>query len=271
MQAFLAEFDNLVHNYLSDLSKISVLCNSYFHKAWSVLITGIIQASSTIYQSRPLFEPLNTPGFYSLLKIDELPLLATRRQDAIERYGSKQVDKLFEQQLSLLMQSFGLLTIPAKSGERFIDLLCVSSYNEPRLSFLLEAKSSKHPYSLPTDDFRAIIEYIDTVRSCLASFPPARLVLIVVGIPSKTIASRIKSLETKASIPIRVITAKQLASLRNMLPGILPIDQFINCILKSENIISDETIKKIAKAYREDLNAHRIFVENILKSRQELE
>jgi hypothetical protein len=78
----------------------------------------------------------HSPGPFSALRLAELSLLAERHDSVKRRYGDKRVEKRFEQQLALLMQSFGFYVVATKTGTRTVDLVCVGGVGEDRLTFL---------------------------------------------------------------------------------------------------------------------------------------
>jgi hypothetical protein len=119
------------------------------------------------------------PGPYSQMRLRELPALASRASVMVDRYGEKRVEKVFETQLSLLVQSLGFAVVRTRSGERRVDLLCIAG-GPGEFTFLLEAKTSARPYSFSTADERALSEYVrDVRRSVAGNIPALRFVLLV--------------------------------------------------------------------------------------------
>jgi|GEM_PF-2465536 len=71
--------------------------------------------------------------------LKELSLLSVRDEMAIEKYGVKRLEKVFEQKLALIFQSFGFTVVPARPGEARADLLCIA--RSDRFTFLVDAMS----------------------------------------------------------------------------------------------------------------------------------
>ena len=161
-------------------------------------------------------------GAFSAIRLRELDLLARRDNAMIRKYGTKQVEKIFEQQLALIAQSLGLHVVPTRSGQRTVDLICISADPAVRLSFLLEAKTTQRPYNLPRDDARALIEYVNDVRRALTTLPPLQFVLIVGPTASSTLEGKLQRLEIEVGLPVRFCTAADIAQLRELITGPLP-------------------------------------------------
>jgi hypothetical protein len=110
-------------------------------------------------------------GPFSAIRLDEVSLLARRDGTMTRKYGEKHVERVFEQQLALIVQSLGLYVVQTKTGTRTIDLVCISPDTTVHASILVEAKTSTHPYGLPTKDERALRESSTTsngpLRRCL--------------------------------------------------------------------------------------------------------
>lgn len=206
-----------------------------------------------------------TPGIYSSLNLEELSHVASRNQVAIKKYGFKYLEKHFEQQLSLLMQSFGFFVISAKTGEKKADLFCFYSDEQFKFSFLLEAKTKSTNYNLPQSDIRALKEYIITTRQTLTTMPELKFVLIVGPKPSKTVASKIKNLESELNIAIRYIDVKNLVKLRENLPGPVIHKAFLNVVLSHGNILDEEAIKKISEYFFAQQQIHSEYVDKTFR------
>ncbi|MET7284677.1 hypothetical protein [Streptomyces sp. NPDC005573] len=189
----------------------------------------------------------HTRGAFSSLKLPELHLLATRDESMKSRYGARRVEKIFEQQLALVVQSLGFYVVSTRTGEATVDLVCISSDPASPYTFLLEAKSSTHPYELPTDDRRALSEYIDDVRANLTTAPPLAFVLIVGGSAKEGIPAKLNRLELDSGVPIRFTSAQNLASLREALIGPTPATLLKKCILRAKGVVTTQEFQDIHK------------------------
>ncbi|MGW6021441.1 hypothetical protein [Streptomyces sp. NPDC055099] len=185
-------------------------------------------------------------GAFSSLRLPELQLLATRADAVKARYGDRKVEKVFEQQLALLIQSLGFYVVSTRTGESTVDLVCISADPASPFTFLLEAKSSVRPYTLPSDDRRALLQYIEDVRSNLTTSPPLAFVLIVSGAPQSTLKEKIAALELAAKVPVRFCTAQSLANLRENLIGPNPAGILKKAILRADKVTADEDLQKVA-------------------------
>jgi hypothetical protein len=178
-------------------------------------------------------------GIFSQMRLNELSLIAIRDPSVIEKYGVHHLDKLFENQLSLIFQSFGYYVASAKIGERIVDLICISAASDPKMSFWIEAKTSSKSYSLPSKDERAIVDYISSFnsRSSSSIIPPLAFVLIVGSEPSDRLASKLQKLETRLQIPIRFCRAYDIAHLREKILGPIPFDIFQGTVLDAPSVM----------------------------------
>jgi hypothetical protein len=186
-------------------------------------------------------------GAFSSLRLPELQLLATRADAVKARYGDRKVEKVFEQQLALLIQSLGFYVVSTRTGESTVDLVCISADPASPFTFLLEAKSSSRPYTLPSDDRRALLQYVEDVKSNLTTSPPLAFVLVVGGAPQRTLKSKIDELEIAANVPVRFCTAQSLANLRENLIGPNPAGIIKKAILRSDKVITDEDLQKVTR------------------------
>ncbi|MGH8685256.1 MAG: hypothetical protein ACREUM_07895 [Nitrosospira sp.] len=205
----------------------------------------------------------------SLVVVQELHQLAERSANVVKRYGEKHVEKRFEQQLSLLFQSFGFVVVATGSGERRVDLICFApGVPGPGYSMLVEAKSTKNKYTLPTKDSRAIEDYVRDAKSKLITLPPLKLVLIIGPEIAHTVPNKIRALEASTGVPVRYCDASLLARTRRELPGTLPLATFLNQFLESGPIIESSAIRSIVEADNLTRSAHVDFVKALLSKRQ---
>jgi hypothetical protein len=261
-------FDELFHQSIRELSEIiQSISPSSIIRCSSSLMAGLLRIAETVYVAPENWAEYK-PGYFSSLSLPELSLLTSRAESVVRKYGAKKIEKIFEYRLSLVMQSFGLFVVPTTTGARTIDLLCISNHPRHTMSFLLEAKTSKHPYSLPTKDSRAVREYIREYKSTLLSFPELKFVLIIGPAPSRSLAAKISDLESSVGIPIRFFPASLVASLREAIPGNLPLDVFADHIGKGEGIIDSSVTEAISGAYGVAQQAHKSFVEQMMKVRR---
>jgi hypothetical protein len=204
------------------------------------------------------------PGPYSELQLEELSLLASRHESMARRFGAKRVEKRFEQQLSLLFQSLGWIVIQTRTGTRTVDLVCISSDPTSRLTFLVEAKTSKAAYAFPAKDERALRDYVADIDETLTTLPSLRFVLLVSHSATRTLASKLRAFETKSGKPIRFISAAALSQLRTDLPGPAPTGPFAELILDSSCVLPEEFVAQVVDRYRRQHDAHREFVEVLM-------
>ncbi|MFH9803747.1 hypothetical protein ACH4M0_16075 [Streptomyces albidoflavus] len=229
------------------------------------MLSYTLHLQETIYRwpMRPWSET-HESGAFSSLRLPELQLLATRAHTVKARYGERRVEKVFEQQLALLIQSLGFYVISTRTGESTVDLVCISADPASPFTFLLEAKSSGRPYTLPSDDRRALLQYIEDVKSNLTTSPPLAFVLIVGGAPQKTLAEKMGELELSANVPVRFCTAQSLANLRENLIGPNPAGIIKKAILRSGKVIKDEDLQKVAEEVLSRVKAQEELVRSFL-------
>ena len=70
---------------------------------------------------------------------------------------------------------------------------------------LAEAKTSKHPYNLPADDERALVEYARELKNPDKFHYKAQLICIFGPEPAPNLANRLANLEASAGIAIRYL------------------------------------------------------------------
>jgi len=191
----------------------------------------------------------------------ELPLLASRSPLMKKKYGEKKVEKVFEQQLALIFQSFGLTVIPARMGEAGADLLCIS--REAKFSFLVDAKSSGKPYTLPKADRRALADYAKEFGTWLADLPDLEFILVVGPTPGKTLERRLKELEVDVHKPVRFASAQLIRKMRDELPGPVIPEVFKKSILSSPNLLPEDLFAALKDASENIAETYGIFVERL--------
>src|ERR1017187_885595 len=222
-----------------------------------------LQSSVFRWPARPWSET-HASGPFSLLRLPELQLLASQDQQMQRRYGPKKVEKAFESQLALLMQSLGFYVIRTRTGERTVDLVCVSGDPSASFTMMLEAKTTKAAYTLPTKDERALIEYVSTVQESLTTSPKLGLVLIVGSAASRTLGSRLRRIETASGVAVRFCSAQELATLRESLIGPLPLSLLKKELLSAPHIVPVSYIEDIVQSVNSRAAAQEALVKTFL-------
>jgi hypothetical protein len=179
-----------------------------------------------------------------------------------KKYGVKHIEKIFERQLSLIFQSFGFYVVSTRIGKRTVDLVCFSDRQEAKMTFMVEAKTSAGSYGLPTDDERALVDYISDVRSSLPLLPDLKFVLILGHQPAKTLEKKLTNLEARVGIPVRFAAAQDIADLRESMPGPVPPDSFAETILTSPHVIPTGFSQTIVQRYFQKQESLDDFVQN---------
>jgi hypothetical protein len=203
---------------------------------------------------------------FASIRVTDLPLLASQDKIAATQYGRNEVERVFEQQLALVIQSLGFIAVPAKTGQRRADLICISNDGNASYSFLLDAKSSRAPYTLPMKDVRALIEYIRSLKAVSASLPAPSFVLIVGSTPAAGVSSRLKEIEVAAGLPVRFLTAADLTRLRLSLPGPVPARRFQSAIVEAVHVVPQIAITTLIDAWNREQKAHRDLIDALLAS-----
>ena len=177
------------------------------------------------------------------------------------------MEKVFEQQLALIVQSLGLYVVSTRTGDRTVDLICISADPSFPMTFLLEAKTTQRPYTLPTDDARALMEYIHEVRTALTTLPPLQFVLIVGPEASSTLSGKLQRLEIKAGLPIRFCTAEDIAHLRDSITGPLPLNELVQRVQLGPWVLPSSFVEDIRIRHERLRETHEAFVRTMLYPR----
>lgn len=261
-----AGIDQYLHESIETLHKHVVQLRSMDLRTTAFrMMRSVLTIATKVYAENDTIPSKHLPGVFSAIRLDELELLAGRAPAVIKRYGQKQVEKVYETQLALIVQSFGLYVVSTQRGQKTVDLVCISgSPNES--TFLLEAKTTRGSYSLPSADSRALKEYVATLRRTLVTMPSLKFALIVGHYPSKTLDQKLIDLEADAQLPFRFMTAAQLARLRELLPGPLPMATFIREVTRGNHILADEFIDRIVQSYHIEQSAHTALVGRLLST-----
>jgi hypothetical protein len=263
-----ALFESIAHDALSDLF------SSCFHAvgqdekiAARRLTYGILNFAKHVYAEVPNLDSARRFGPFSMIRLDELVPLARRDALLQRRYGVKNVERVFENQLALVMQSFGLYVVSTHIGRSTVDLVCISPTADERITFLIEAKTTKTPYALPLKDSRALRDYVSDVRRSLTTLPPLSYVLIIAFEPARTIRTKLAKLEADAAVPVRFVRAQQIAELREQITGPLPLRVFSANVLMGDGILEGSFVDAVVQSYRAEQEAHRAFVDAMLSAR----
>lgn len=259
----------LLSNYHKAASSLYQDCMSVpprNRNAALILLGGILKYAEDVFSEHP-YDKEFRPGVFSSIKTEELSLLASRDPEITKRYGQKVLEKVFERQLALIMQSFGMYVVSTKMGIRTVDLICISSFPDQKYTFLVEAKTTNKPYSLPRKDFRALKEYVDDVRHTLHTLPALRFVLISAYKPSRTLRNKLRDLQAETGVPVRFISSKQISDLRENVIGPLPSDVFADKVLSSPYILEDGFASEIIKGHIAMHKAHTDFIETIFRTK----
>jgi hypothetical protein len=193
----------------------------------------------------------------------ELNLLSMRSSLMVEKYGEKQVERVFEQQLTLIFQSFGFTVVPARPGEAGADLLCIS--REGKFSFLVDAKSSRAAYRLPKSDQRALKDYADEFESGLSDLPRLEFVLIVGQSAAGTVSAKLKELEARVGVPIRFAGADLIAAIRQQLSGPVVPRSFRDLMIKGDHILDSRIAGDLKLATDGLLSTYSEFINGLRK------
>jgi hypothetical protein len=206
-----------------------------------------------------------TLNAFSAIRLSELQPMASRDGKLAERYGAKNLEKEFEQQLSLVWQSLGFYVVPTRPGQPTVDLICIAPDTSMQAVFLVEAKTSRNPYTLPRDDARALLEYIDAVKRGLTTFPALSFVLIVGPAASANLELKLHQLGAEAGLPIRFASAEAIVRLREAIVGPIHADDLIKYIIQSPVIVPLDWADDMRKRYQERSRVHEDFVQTMLK------
>lgn len=269
----LAPFEENAHTHLETLQELRKECrNVDVRNAVSQLSAGIIKLLSAAYAvPTTSWNAEHKLGPFSLIRLPELSLLARRDPVIVKRYGTKQIESLFEQQLSLILQSFGFVVVRTRRGDRTVDLVCISGDPRQPMTILVEAKTTKGAYSLPTDDERALLEYVRDVRENLTTMPPLAFVLIIAPKATSTIEAKLASIEAKAGTPIRLISGSDFAQLRESIAGPLMLGPFKNAVLTSTTRLLSNLPVEQRDAQRGIDKAHETLVRTCLPGARQAE
>lgn len=262
--AFVYWFDHQLLNSLLRILGRQGSFNSEVDDLASRLVrSGLTQATQIAADRRSGANADHKPGSFSLVRPQELGPIAAREQAMIRRHGEKALESIFEQQIALVFQSFGFLVIPTQKGKRSADLLCLSNDSPVNRLIMIEAKTTKGFYSLPSKDERALREYVETVRTSLRTLPEPSLLLLVAPRGASTLEAKLDTLSDAIRIPIRFIRAETLAGLREAAPGAIPSDLLVDSLMSEPTIVKDEFPQKLETRLDELQQVHRRLAQDL--------
>lgn len=261
-------FESIAHQDLRDLFPTCFGKEGHYESMMARRLFGtILELAQHAYSDIPEPNKEHRLGAFSSIRLDELSQLTQRDHKVERRYGMKHVEKVFEHQLALIFQSFGLYVVATQTARSTVDLVCISASPVEPHTFMAEAKTTRAAYSLPKKDSRALRDYIQDLKRSLWSFPPLSFVLIIGSRPSRTLETKLAQLEAGARLPIRFIRAQQLADLRERIPGPLPLGIFVKELLTAPRVADGTWVDRIVQAYEAEQGAHRDFVATMLAAR----
>ena len=253
-----------VHNPLGDLARFVRTKVAYPFGGFAIYsVISALSNTSAVCRAVSDESMKTLEGMASALKGVDLANLASRAQHAVKRFGDKNVEMVFERQLAFLMRSFGFFVSPSTTGRRAIDLICISAVPEPYM-LMVEAKTSRRAYYLPTKDARALKEYAKNTQAMLSTLPPLKLLLIVGPNPASTLVDKLRSLEAEVGVPIRYCEASVLADLRKRLPGPAPAGLFLQGLQLSNYVADVGFADAVARGYERQQAVHDRFVQEML-------
>lgn len=266
VRAIVAELEAMAHESIATLTDMMRDGVPGFLNVARTFMRGAGLAAQRAYATRENASVVES-GPFSSIRLDEIVHLAKRAEFVSKKYGVKNVEKVFEQQLALVMQSFGLIVVSTRIGQATVDLVCISADPSERLTFIVEAKTSKNAYALPKKDSRALADYVADIKASLTTLPPLGFVLIVCGETTRTIDAKLTELEGKVSVPVRCMDALALVRLRDGLPGPLPLRAFRSLVQTSPPRMERTFVKTLVSNYESELAAHQQFVESMFRAK----
>lgn len=225
-----------------------------------IVKSGLRQAARIASEQVEASDVDHAPGPFSLVRPQDLGLLAARDSAMIHRYGAKGVGEEFELQLGYTLQSLGFITVPALPGERSVDHYCLSYEGGSKLPFLVDGKTTKGDYGLPARDERAFKEYVHDLEVSTLALPDPALLLIVGPRGSSTLEGKLKRLDDAIRPAVRFLRAQLLADLRELTPGAIPSDLFLKALEVEPLIVREDFPAKLAERLEEVQIAHQVMV-----------
>jgi hypothetical protein len=190
--------------------------------------------------------------------------LATRTEADVKTYG-KRLEGLFEQALTIAFRHLGFLVVSSSTGARRVDLICFSKDATEPMTFLVDGKTSSHPYALPVADKRALSEYIDRGQRAFPPLLPAPSFALIIGPPpSVRLARRVQDLQAEVQHPVRYMEAGCIDRITRHLSGPVSVRAFRTQILLSDCVVSERVIENIVSATLSPHTAAAALVQELL-------
>jgi hypothetical protein len=233
---------------------------------WGIMILSRF-AGKVLFECTEIMEE-NLPG--SLLtgyrvNTSRLVRLAKKEPSLQKSLGARMYTE-FEKELKLLFQSFGCFVSHTRPGKRRVDLVVAAPPPCPYV-FLVEAKCYQSVYSLPTSDERALREYIGAYQQSSHTLSTLRFVLITSSKPASTLERKLVRLSASEGIPVRFVSAQNLAYLRDHLSGLVHPKLLLDSTISAGPILGKRWAESIVGStkHREqifDLAVQSIFGES---------
>ena len=196
-----------------------------------------------------LAEPPSThqPGYLSQLRLGEVGALAAREPSVVRRYGARRLELVYQHRLALIMGTLGFHVVEANVGERAIDLVCVSALPGCPGTIIVDAKSSRKPYSLSVSDAGALAEYAHEIRRRVGGIPPVVCLVIVGHSASRQLQRRLETLQNEVRVPVRFMEARALAQLREHAPGTIHSGDFMDFLKTGSVLLGSPDVLSLVK------------------------
>jgi hypothetical protein len=198
----------------------------------------------------------------TLVGVRELVALSERHPLMVKEYGVKNVENVFELRLAAIFKTLGFVSVPAPPGRAAVDLLCVAPKDQ--FSFFVEAKTSRGPYRLPKDDWRAIRDYANDFPAKMPTLRPLEFVLIVGSGPSRTLPERIEALRAEIGVPVKFVSADLIAMLQQEVAGPVDAPAFRDAVVRSAPVLTEEAVVEIKNESQKIATAIYQFVETLM-------
>lgn len=176
-----------------------------------------------------------------------------------KKFGAKMYIE-FEKQIAKIFDAFGFFVSPTSIGKRRADIIVVTQ-KPNAYTFLVDAKSCKGNYSLPTTDSRAIKEYILSQKESLDIMPPLKFFLIVSSSPSKTLESKLKKLSNEVCLPIKFVSALDLCDVIESSNWSIYSQSFLTSIIESGPILDKDWGKRLVQSIKQKKKAFTKYTE----------
>lgn len=205
---------------------------------------------------------------WASLRPQDFVLLASRNPDLNAFYGTS-LERAFERQLGLLLNSMGWAVVENRPGRRHVDLICLAVDPEPS-TLVVEAKTTSSPrYAFRADEQRALLEHVREVKRTLRPLPPVRLVLLVAPEFKAGAGARLRDCSVALGIPCRGIPARLLVQLRDRHLGPLPFDVVLEVVSKGPDIVTEKEVDAILAIAEAPAASWKSLVESLRTIRED--